>query len=187
MLKTILPVKTQRRATENSGSAHYRTETQCKEFISQILESSTKQTSLLEQINPNNIKTNGSCLLSHHGHINSRERERRNCLMLSPFYLKWIFSHNNILTYRNVNKLFFPIPIFPSVSLCLSLSPSPSSFCFNIWHTDRHTPPSLSICTLISNMSGWHFQHILQSITELPRRAHTHTHTHTRKIQPQRR
>lgn len=99
--------------------------------------------------------------------------------MLSPFYLKWIFSHNNILTYRNVNKLFFPIPIFPSVSLCLSLSPSPSSFCFNIWHTDRHTPPSLSICTLISNMSGWHFQHILQSITELPRRAHTHTHTHT--------
>lgn len=177
MLRTILPVKIQRRrATENSGRAHYGTETQCKQFISQILETGTKKSKLLGQKNSNTTKINGSPLFSYHGHISSCEKEKEPSYAISFLFKIDFFSHNNILTYRNVNKLFFPIPIFPSLSLCLSLSPSLSSFCFNIWHTDRHTPPSLSICTLISNMSGWHFQHILQSITALPRSADTHTH-----------
>lgn len=134
------------------------------------------QKNKIGQKNTNTTKINESPLISYHGHIRSCEKEKEPSYAILCLFKMDFFSHNNILTYRNVNKLFFPIPIFPSVSLCLSLSPSLSSFCFNIWHRDRHTPPSLSICTLISNMSGWHFQHILQSITELPCSAHTYTH-----------
>lgn len=77
MLRTSLPVKIQRRATENSGRAHYRTETQCKQFISQILEAVTKKSKLLGQKNTNTTEINGSPLFPYHGHISSCEKEKQ--------------------------------------------------------------------------------------------------------------
>lgn len=47
MLRTSLPAKTQRKATENSGRACYRTETKHKQFISQILEAGTKKSEFI--------------------------------------------------------------------------------------------------------------------------------------------
>lgn len=86
MLRTSLPVKTQRRATENSGRAHYGTETQCKQFISQILETGTKKSALLGQKHTKPTKINGSPLFSYHGHISSCEKEKEPSYALSCLF-----------------------------------------------------------------------------------------------------
>lgn len=75
MLRTNLPVKTQRKATENSGRACYRTETKHKQFISQILEAGTKKSEFIGQKNTNTTKIHGSPLSSCHSHISSCEKE----------------------------------------------------------------------------------------------------------------